>query len=189
MERGSSELLDVASRIRAVAVDVDGTLTDGGMYYFGDNSEGKKFNVRDGVGTALLHEAGIKVVFITGESHPSVARRAKKLKVAACFLGVKDKVSQMREWLGQEGIEFAELAVVGDEINDLPLLKRAGLAFCPKDANPVVVETVNVVTDTKGGEGVLREIAFKLLRSSGKLDSVLSSIVDRYESSSDRIEV
>jgi YrbI family 3-deoxy-D-manno-octulosonate 8-phosphate phosphatase len=166
------------AKIKVVLCDVDGTLTDGGMYYLGDGGEAKKFSVRDGAGVALLRRAGIAVVFVSGESHRSIAARAEKLKIDGCFSGVRDKVGTVDGWLKQRGLDWQQAACVTDEINDIPLIRQCGFSFAVSDANPLVQREVDHVLNTPGGCGALRESAAIILDSRGLLDDCLQKYVD-----------
>src|SRR6185503_6684995 len=114
-------------KIRALILDVDGVLTDGGMYY-GPGGEGlKRFNVKDGMGLRLVIEAGIAVALISGENSEILRRRAEKLKIADIFVGIEDKLQTMESFLASKKIGPDEAAYVGDDLNDLPAMKKAAL--------------------------------------------------------------
>lgn len=152
----SPELLSRARAIRLVLTDVDGVLTDAGMYYSETGDELKKFNTRDGMGFQLLREAGIRTGIITSEDTEMVARRAKKLKVDFLYQGVKDKSAVLDEILARTGLSAEEVAYIGDDLNDLKLHERVGLAFCPTDAIDSVKRIVHKVVPLTGGNGCLR---------------------------------
>ena len=164
-----------------VITDVDGVLTDGGMYYAEQGDELKRFNVRDGVGVVLLQAAGIRVGAMTGESTPLVTRRLEKIGVEFLFHGVKDKRACLRAFLDQVGGEPEQVAYVGDEINDLCLIDEVGLFFAVADGNPEVRRRANVVLETRGGDGPLREVAWRILESRGEMESALASYRKRSE--------
>jgi len=152
--------------IKLFLTDVDGTLTDGGMYYSAQGDTMKKFNTRDGMGLKLLQQAGIKTGIITGETTAIVARRAEKLGLD--FLvqghGFEGKAEAARKICAEMGITLAETAYIGDDVNCIPMLKAAGLAACPADAMPRVraLEGIHVMS-LKGGEGCVREFADMIL--------------------------
>jgi len=160
-----------SKKIRLVLTDVDGVLTDSGMYYTSDGTESKKFNTRDGVAFRLMQEAGIVTGIITSEQTSIVENRAKKLKVNYVFQGLAgaSKLDAAKEICSREGLSLNETAYVGDDVNCKELLESVGLAFCPSNAHSEILElgTIRVLT-TKGGEGVLREV-YDLLCSQGSI--------------------
>ncbi len=147
-------------RIKLFLCDVDGTLTDGGMYYSENGDELKKFNTRDGMGFQLLREAGIKTGIITSENTQIVANRAKKLKVDYLYQGKRDggKLAVAMDICKDMGITLDEIAYIGDDINCIELLSQVGLAACPVDACLGVKNVPNIkVMHKKGGDGCVRE--------------------------------
>ena len=147
-------------RIKLFLCDVDGTLTDGGMYYSENGDELKKFNTRDGMGFQLLREAGIKTGIITSEDTKIVANRAKKLKVDFLYQGKRDggKLSIAKDICEQMGITLNEVAYIGDDINCVELLKAVGIKACPADACEEVKAIADIsVMMKKGGNGCVRE--------------------------------
>jgi len=154
-----SALQEKINRIKLVAMDCDGVLTDGGMYYSDDGAELKKFNTRDGMGISLLHQKGIKTAIITGEDIALVKRRAEKLKVDYVYLGIKDKLAVIQEIIGKENITLEEVAFIGDDINDLPAMRQVGVKFSVNDAMDTVKSIADYVSHLNGGRGAVREIA------------------------------
>ena len=150
--------------IRLFLTDVDGTLTDSGMYYSETGDELKKFNTRDGKGLQLLREAGIQVGIITGENRELVQRRADKLKLDHCFLGIADKVPVVQKLLRQLDLDWPQVAFIGDDLNDTALLKKVGFSAVPADAIARNREVADFVCRLKGGEGCVREFAEHLLK-------------------------
>lgn len=147
-------------QIKLFLCDVDGTLTDGGMYYSENGDELKKFNTRDGMGFQLLREAGIKTGIITSEDTKIVENRAKKLKVDFLYQGKRDggKLAVTKEICGRLGITLAEVAYIGDDVNCVELLDAVGVKACPADACEEVKAIANIhVMDKKGGNGCVRE--------------------------------
>lgn len=147
-------------KIKLFLSDVDGTLTDGGMYYSENGDELKKFNTRDGMGFQLLREAGIKTGIITSENTQIVANRAQKLKIDFLLQGKRNggKLAAAEEICKQLGITLNEVAYIGDDINCRELLESVGLAACPADANPIIknITSINVMS-RNGGDGCVRE--------------------------------
>lgn len=148
------------SRIKLLLTDCDGVLTDGGVYYGESGEDLKKFNVRDGMGAERLKNiAGVTTGIITGELSPSVIKRAEKLKIDELHLGAKDKPAILKEILNRLGLQAEEVAYIGDDSNDLEIIRLAGFSACPSDALQFVKEGVDYVCETKGGEGCFRELA------------------------------
>ncbi len=155
-----------ASRIKLVLTDCDGVLTDGGVYYSAQGEELKRFNIRDGMGVERLRNlAGIATGIVTGELSPSVVKRAEKLSIAECHLGIKDKASAVRAILARLGLEPAQVAYLGDDINDLPAFAQVGLTACPADALPQVKDAAHLVLGLPGGQGAFREFAEIVLQA------------------------
>ncbi len=159
-------LTNIKRNIKLFLSDVDGVLTDCGMYYSEKGDELKKFNTHDGMAFKLLREAGIKTGIITSENTKIVERRAKKLNVDYLYQGRagKDKLSVAKEICSKEGIGFADVAYIGDDINCFELLKTVGMKACPIDANKKVkaISSINIMSK-KGGEGCVREFVEMIL--------------------------
>ena len=149
--------------IRLLATDVDGVLTDGGMYYAESGDEWKKFNTRDGMGLKLLQQAGIITAIVTRERTKLVTRRAEKLAIPELHQGVLDKLSLVREMAARYGLTLSQVAYIGDDINDLEALKAVGFSATPADGMPQIIAAVDYVCQRKGGEGAVREIIEMLL--------------------------
>jgi YrbI family 3-deoxy-D-manno-octulosonate 8-phosphate phosphatase len=149
--------------IRLFATDVDGVLTDGGMYYAESGDEWKKFNTRDGMGIKLLQKAGLITAIVTQERTRLVARRAEKLAIPELHQGVMDKLSVIRDMAIRHGISLRQIAYIGDDVNDIEALKAVGLSAAPADGLPQVVGIVDYVCRQQGGEGAVREIAEMIL--------------------------
>ena len=145
--------------IKLFLTDCDGCLTDGGMYYSENGDELKKFHTRDGMGFALLQKKGILTGIITGENVDLNRRRAEKLKLDILETGCKDKVAAVQRICKEKQIALANVCFIGDDINDVELLKLVGFGCAPSDAMPQAKDAASYVTKTKGGEGVIREVA------------------------------
>lgn len=156
-----------AAKIQWFFTDVDGTLTDGGVYYSPDGELLKRFSLRDGTGFFLLREAGIKTGIITGENSPMVAQRAKKLKVDKYLYGSHKKVEVMQQFLDENGLFFENVAYIGDELNDVKLLNVCGLSFAVGDADKRAKDVADVICEHTGGHGAFREAAEILLNLQG----------------------
>lgn len=150
-------------RVRALVLDVDGVLTDGGMYY-GPNGEGlKRFHVKDGMGLRLVLEAGIAVALISGEASEILRRRAEKLKIADVFIGVEDKLRTLEGFLAARKIAVEDTVYVGDDVNDLPPMSKVGLPVAVADAVPPVRRAAKWVTSRRGGDAAVREVCDAIL--------------------------
>ena len=148
---------------KLILTDIDGVWTDGGMYYDGTDVELKKFNTYDSAGVLLAHKMSIPVGILTGENTNIVKRRAEKLKVDYCYLGVKDKVQKAQEICKDLSISISEVAYIGDDINDLRLLKIAGFSAAPSSSPEYIKRYVKYVTEKTGGEGAFREFVETIL--------------------------
>ena len=152
-------------QIRLFATDVDGVLTDAGMYYAESGDEWKKFNTHDGMGIKLLQRAGIITAIVTQERTKLVARRAEKLAIPELHQGVMDKLSLVREMAARHGLTLSQVAYIGDDINDLDTLKAVGFSATPADGMPQVAAVVDYICQKKGGEGAVREIIEMILEA------------------------
>lgn len=150
-------------RIRLFATDVDGVLTDGGMYYGESGDELKKFNTRDGMGIKLLQRAGLITALITQEETKLVARRGEKLAIPEIHQRVFDKLSRLREIAARHEIALEGVAYMGDDVNDLETLQAVGFSATPADGVASVQNKVTYVCRAKGGEGAVREVADMIL--------------------------
>ncbi len=154
--------------IKLFATDVDGVLTDAGMYYSESGDEWKKFNTRDGMGVKLLQRAGIITAIVTQERTKLVARRAEKLTIPELHQGVMDKLALVREMAARYGLTLSQVAYIGDDINDLETLKAVGFSATPADGMPQIAAVVDYVCQKKGGEGAVREIIEMILEAQGR---------------------
>ncbi len=155
-------------RVRMVAMDVDGVLTDAGMYYSESGDELKKFNTRDGMGIKMLQAAGLITAFITKEKTSIVEQRGRKLAVPEVHQGADDKLAVLTRLVEKHGLTLDQVAYIGDDVNDLDALRAVGLAAAPADAMPAVLKCVHYVCAKKGGEGAVRELADLILAARGK---------------------
>lgn len=162
-------------KIKLIVTDIDGVWTDGGMYY-SDNSEFKKFNTSDSVGLLLAKAAGIDVMVVTGEDVECVKRRMEKLKIRDYYPGVSDKLSLLKKLTSERNIDFEEIAFIGDEVNDHPLLRRVGFSGCPQSAPSYTKEIVDYVVSTDGGKGAFRDFVLEVLNREGTAAELLAQI-------------
>jgi 3-deoxy-D-manno-octulosonate 8-phosphate phosphatase (KDO 8-P phosphatase) len=159
-------------RIRLLLLDVDGVMTDGRIIYDDHGGETKAFDVRDGHGIKLLQRAGIRVGIITGRQSAVVQRRAEELGIELVYQGVKDKLVPLREIQQKTGFVLEEIAYAGDDVIDLPVLRRVGFAATVADAVDDVKPHVHYVTHANGGRGAVRELCDLLLKETGRWGEV-----------------
>jgi 3-deoxy-D-manno-octulosonate 8-phosphate phosphatase (KDO 8-P phosphatase) len=152
------ELRSRLSQIKLLALDVDGVLTDGGLYYTDQGEELKKFNVKDGLGIKLLITSGIEVAIISASTSTSVVHRAKKLGINHIFLGVEDKLVTLNKLCQKLGITLEQVAYMGDDLNDIVVLQAVGCPLTVADAMPANQLLAVYVTKLAGGQGAVREI-------------------------------
>lgn len=153
--------------IRLLVTDVDGVLTDGGMYYSEDGNEQKLFNTRDGMGLTLLRYAGVATAIITSEETKIVQRRAKKLRISNLYQGVRHKLKVLERLRERYSLEWSEVAYIGDDINDLEVMAVAGFSVTPADGSHWNKKLAHYVTVKKGGEGCVREVCDLILTAQG----------------------
>ncbi|MCS6318665.1 MAG: HAD-IIIA family hydrolase [Nitrospira sp.] len=149
--------------MRLFATDVDGVLTDAGMYYSESGDEWKKFNTHDGMGIKLLQKVGLVTAIITQESTKIVMRRAQNLTIPEVHQGVYDNLAVLKELVARHGFSLDQVAYIGDDVNDLQALGAVGFSAAPADGMPPVLKTVRYVCKKKGGEGAVREVADLIL--------------------------
>jgi len=146
------------SLIKFLVLDVDGVLTDGGMYYSNSCDEFKKFNTKDGMGIKEIIKKGIKVGFLSnGRNDVLINNRADLLKVEYVYVGFDNKLQILDKWLSELKLHYRNVAYIGDDINDLEIIERVGLSACPSDAVKAVKQKATITLSLKGGEGCVRE--------------------------------
>lgn len=153
--------------LKYLILDVDGTFTDGGIYYDDHNNEIKKFCTKDGTGVICARRSGIELIVLTGRECAATTRRMTELHVDHIIQGVKDKAEWMRSWMIQNNIEKGMVGYIGDDINDLGAMKLCGFVGCPVDACREVQEIATYVSSVSGGHGAVRDVIEKILRDEG----------------------
>lgn len=161
---------------KLVITDIDGVWTDGGMYYDNQGNEWKKFNTSDSAGVLFLKLLNIPLAVITGEDTEIVKRRIAKLKIEHLFMGVKDKVMVADALCKKLGISLKEVAYIGDDINDILLIKAVGFSACPGNAPDYIKKLADIVLDTNGGDGAFRKFVEYILSQ----DTPLQVVIDSY---------
>ncbi len=167
------DLLTKAALIQLVIFDVDGVLTDGRLYLGSDGSEFKAFHVRDGHGIKMLLEAGVEVALISaGRNTAAVERRMADLGIRHAYLGTGDKLAAFDDLRGRLNLSPERIAYVGDDLIDLPVMTRVGLAIAVQDADPFVKRHAHWQTPNRGGRGAVRDVCELLLEAHGQLDNL-----------------
>ena len=160
-------------RIKLLLLDVDGVLTDGCIIYNDKSVETKVFNVKDGLGIRLLMQAGVKVGIVTSRSSKALYHRCNNLDISLIFDGVHEKISVLELISEQTGLLAEEIAFVGDDLPDLPLMRKVGFSIAVADAHKTVIENVDMVTSAKGGAGAVREVCEAILKAQGFWNKIL----------------
>ncbi len=169
-----SDALERAGRLRLMAFDVDGVLTDGTLYCADDGTELKAFHTLDGLGLKLLQGAGIELALISGRRSNAVAARAASLGIARVFQGIEDKLSVFERVRGEIGLDARACGFMGDDLPDLPVLTRCGFAATVPEAPEAVRARAHYVSRTAGGRGAAREVCDLILRAQGALDAAVA---------------
>ena len=156
------------AEIKLLGTDVDGTLTDGGMYYTAEGDVMKRFHVHDGMGLKMCQAAGIKVAILTSENTPIVAKRGEKLKLDYVFQGMKCKLEVITKLCEELGIGLENVAFIGDDVNDFDILSAVGVKACPANAVDKIKCIPNIkIMAAKGGDGAVREFVDKYILANG----------------------
>jgi 3-deoxy-D-manno-octulosonate 8-phosphate phosphatase (KDO 8-P phosphatase) len=164
-----SQLLKRASRIKLLLTDVDGVLTDTGVYYSAQGELMKRYSIRDGWGVERLRMiANVETGIITREDTLLVKSRAQKLKIDELYMGAYEKENTLDEILSRKNLKAEEVAFIGDDTNDIGILKRVGLSACPKDATKFAKDVVDVVVESNGGNGAFRDFAEIIIEAKTK---------------------
>jgi len=166
-----AEITRRAKKIRLVLTDVDGVLTDTGVYYSANGEEMKRFSIRDGMGMDRLRDAGVGTAMLTREDSPRVAARSKKLELPFYFPGIYDKLAFLPDVMRITGFALNELAYMGDDVNDIEIMQdiaKEGLTACPGDAMPEAVKVAHYKAKAPGGNGAFRDFAELILRHKAK---------------------
>jgi len=168
----AEDLRTRAARIRLLIFDVDGVLTDGHLFLGDDGTALKAFHVRDGHGLVMLRESGLAFGVISGRSSQAVATRMLDLGAAFVHQGVREKLPVLEEILGEHSLDLEEVAYVGDDLPDLPVMLRVGLAVAVADAHELILRHSHWQTSARGGEGAAREVCELVLEAQGLLEAM-----------------
>lgn len=167
---------DKFSRIKYLVIDVDGTMTDAGIYYDENGNELKKFCTKDAAGFFTAHQAGMKIMVLTGRECAATTRRMIEMKVDYLVQNIKDKIVYLNDFIQKENISFEEIGYLGDDLNDLAGMKLAGFSGCPADACEEIKEVCDYVSYVKGGQGAVRDIISFLLKQRGEWENAISKV-------------
>lgn len=165
-------LNDRAKSIKLVIMDVDGVLTDGRIVYDNFGDELKSFDVQDGLGAVLLSWAGIKTAIVTARKSRIVRRRAKETKVAHLYMHVTDKINIYYKLLKKYSLGHENVCCIGDDLNDMPMMKKAGFAVAVPNAVDQIKQSAHYITERHGGRGAVREVSELILKSQGKWEDI-----------------
>ncbi len=179
MRQPSPEALKRAAGIRFVLLDVDGVLTDGRIHFGSNGEDGRSFHSRDGLGVRLGQRAGLNFGIVSGRVSPAVSGRAAELDIEEVHQGVQDKVACVEGILSRRGLAASDVCFMGDDLVDVPAMRRAGFAAAPSDAAPEAHGAADYVTAAAGGRGAVRELVDLLLRASGKWKDVTGRFTER----------
>lgn len=166
----------IYSKIKYLVIDVDGTMTDAGIYYDNFGNEMKKFSTKDAAGFFAAHYVGMKIMVLTGRECPAVTRRMEELKVDYLFQNIKNKAQFLKEFMEKEQVSALEMAYLGDDLNDLEAMKMVGFIGCPKDACEEVRTISDYVSKFNGGYGAVRDIITYILNQNNQWSIVVDDI-------------
>jgi 3-deoxy-D-manno-octulosonate 8-phosphate phosphatase, yrbI family len=162
--------------IKLVLLDVDGTLTDGGIYRGNNGEELKRFNVKDGYAIVNAQKLGIEFGIITGRKSELVEIRSNELKIKYLYQGISEKTVILEEIMQKTGLKKEEIAYMGDDLNDILIMKQSGLTGAPRDAADEVIQIVDFVSGKNGGSGAVREFVEYILKKDGKWETFLKNV-------------
>jgi 3-deoxy-D-manno-octulosonate 8-phosphate phosphatase (KDO 8-P phosphatase) len=165
------DILDKAAQIKLVVFDVDGVLTDGGLFFGDDGQEYKAFYSRDGLGMKLLQDSGVEIGIITARTSQVVLHRMENLGIKHVYQGRLDKIAAFEDLVSQLKLRNEQTAYVGDDVVDLPVLRRAGLAIATEDAHPLVKQHAHWQTPHRGGRGAARDVCELIMEAQGTLEA------------------
>lgn len=162
--------------IKYLVIDVDGTMTDGGLYYDENGNETKKFCTKDAAGFFAVHQVGIKIMVLTGRECKATTKRMTEMKVEYLCQNVKDKVNYLKNFMIENDVKKEDVGYIGDDLNDLAPMMLCGYVGCPKDACTEVKKIADYVSAEKGGHGAVRDIIEHLLRENNMWDKAVSCV-------------
>ena len=164
------------NKLKYLIIDVDGTMTDGGIFYDEFGNEIKKFNTKDAAGFFVCKKLGIKTVVITGRECKATEKRMNEMNIDYLFQVINDKVVFLKDFIEKNNIKKDELGYIGDDLNDYQSMKLAGYIACPSDACFEVKQIADYISYLKGGDGVIRDVVEHIFRNSGKWESAVNEV-------------
>lgn len=162
--------------IEYIVIDVDGTLTDSGIYYDEHGNEQKKFSTKDAAGFFAAKVVGLKTIILTGRECVATTRRMEELKADYIFQNVKDKVAFLQQFMSDHNIAKEQLAYIGDDLNDLAPMQLAGFVACPADSCAEIIQIADYVSPINGGHGAVRDVIEQMLRDSDEWGNAVSNV-------------
>jgi YrbI family 3-deoxy-D-manno-octulosonate 8-phosphate phosphatase len=177
MNEQPTHIIEAAKKIKLIAFDVDGVLTDGKISYTSSGEELKSFDVRDGHAIKMAFRAGLTVAIITGRESPMVQRRCGELGIELLFQGIRDKNLALGDLMESTGYEASQIAFMGDDVVDLPVMISVGLGCSPSDAAEEVRQRSDLVTKAPGGNGAARELVFIILQAQGLFEGLMAHYI------------
>jgi 3-deoxy-D-manno-octulosonate 8-phosphate phosphatase (KDO 8-P phosphatase) len=168
--------VNVMAKLKYLVIDVDGTMTDAGIYYDENGNELKKFCTKDAAGFFAAHQLGIKIMVLTGRECKATIRRMTELKVDYLCQNVKNKTAYLEQFIKEHDITSEEIGYIGDDLNDYPPMKLCGYIGCPADSCEEIRGIADYVSDKNGGHGAVRDVIEHILRETGDWDSVISKV-------------
>ncbi len=172
------DIFEKAALIKMVIFDVDGVLTDSSLFIGDDGQEYKAFNSKDGHGLRMLQDSGVIAAIITGRQSEVVKHRCKDLGIEHIHQGKREKLPAYEELLAETGLSHEQVAYVGDDVVDLPVMSKVGLSICVQDGHDFVKQHCHWITQNKGGRGAGREVCEMILQAQGKLSQILASYLE-----------
>lgn len=170
-------------QIKLVILDCDGVLTDGKLIYNDEGIESKNFSAQDGLGIKLLQQSDIEIAVVTGKKSNILKRRCEVLKIKYLYQNIHNKVKVSRKLLNKLNLSWSNLAYMGDDWNDYPVIKKAAFSAAPANANPDFRKKVDLVTKSKGGNGAVREFIVYILKKQNKYEKTLAKFINKLENS------
>ena len=175
-KRTESRKMKDYRKIKYFVIDVDGTMTDAGIYYDNNGNELKKFCTKDAAGFFAAHQAGIQIIVLTGRECEAVTRRMQEMKAEYICQNIKDKKAFLTQFMHEHNIKKEELGYIGDDLNDLPAMSLAGFIGCPKDSCEEILEIADYVSDCRGGYGAVRDIICHVMTGSGQWKDAIAQV-------------
>ena len=172
------DITEKAKKIKLVIFDIDGVLTTGALFIGDDGQEYKAFNSKDGHGLRMLQDSGVEVAIITGRTSNVVAHRAKDLGITRIYQGKREKLPAYEELIQETGLSHEQIAYVGDDVVDLPVMSKVGLAICVQDGHSFVKQHSHWITESNGGCGAGRDVCEMILDAQGNLHDMLQSYIN-----------